>query len=704
MAIFASKRLKNLRQENEKLKAQIIKTSEKEETAKHLENVLLNIRKEMTGLQNAKTEYTLSINQLKKIESSSKDEVEKLNLEISRLREMKNEEQNNLLEITNRIHELVQDNHEGNGRSITSVISTPAILEEIKSAEQKRNELSRENNELEEKQKELYLRIVELTQKEKNLLSNIDEKRRQIESGESNVNTLAKETNERILSLVAEEQNLLDSIDKKKEKVNRLLAMITTLEVEKRAKFEEIKNKIKALKNEEESLLDKIKPVKAYASQTEMNRFWVTIQTLKQEERHLKERVDQLRYAEEIKRNQLSELNDNLSAKEIEFASLEQDFITRTNQVNQVAIRNRELAEENDFQNKKLSKINDSITAKTMKLDELNTHIMNLEEKINLLNIEISRREIMRSDIVERITKEKENGKKLEEYYKKLRETIPALEKRKEEIYNNNKLFEDRFTGIFQKYSKELNEISQKKNLIEQMLLKKEEDLNEKDQLLLEKTMALEETEKILQLRETEIDSYDDLLKLINEQKEFLKNDLITLDEQTIEKRNRNRQLQIETEVLQTKATEFEKELNELFSKSQERFNNNQERREKLVSEIREYEYRMKELNDNIKDSMNELVEQRSSLRLIKLEHEEHRLEINKLVTLKKRLQEEVDKNQIVLNKYRKIRERIKQQEVVRNRDVANPGKDLSINTDEKGISETNIPKERESLAKVFKL
>ncbi|MBP1682748.1 MAG: hypothetical protein H6Q27_311, partial [Ignavibacteriaceae bacterium] len=100
-----------------------------------------------------------------------------------------------------------------------------------------------------------------------------------------------------------------------------------------------------------------------------------------------------------------------------------------------------------------------------------------------------------------------------------------------------------------------------------------------------------------------------------------------------------------------------------LFQKSEERFNKNTEHKAGLESEIREYEHRLNELNKGIKDSMDELVNLRTTINKIKVEHEEHRLAINKLAAVKKKLEDEIKKHQVVIDKYTMIKEKIRQEQ-----------------------------------------
>jgi chromosome segregation ATPase len=273
----------------------------------------------------------------------------------------------------------------------------------------------------------------------------------------------------------------------------------------------------------------------------------------------------------------------------------------------------------------------------------------------------------LKKELDEKIKKEKEVWSKLENHYKQLKETVPQLEKQKEEMGFSNNIFEKRFADMFRHYSTQMGEMYKKKNLLEQMLIKKEMDVNEKDQMLINKLSALDETEKVLSIRKTETESIEELLKTINDHREMLAKDISALEEKNLEKKIQNKELHIENDLFQKKLVEFENGLRELFRRSEERFSRNSEKKSALESELRDYESRLNELNKAIKDSMNELVDLRTTISRIKVEHEEHRLGINKLVSLKKKLEEEISKHQVVIDKYTKIKEKIRHdQEIIR--------------------------------------
>ena len=66
-----------------------------------------------------------------------------------------------------------------------------------------------------------------------------------------------------------------------------------------------------------------------------------------------------------------------------------------------------------------------------------------------------------------------------------------------------------------------------------------------------------------------------------------------------------------------------------------------------------------------IKDSMNEMFDLQQSLTQIKIEHEEHRGQISKLVEMKKKLSDEIARNQKLFDKYRQVKQKLKNENLL---------------------------------------
>jgi chromosome segregation ATPase len=218
---------------------------------------------------------------------------------------------------------------------------------------------------------------------------------------------------------------------------------------------------------------------------------------------------------------------------------------------------------------------------------------------------------------------------------------------------------------MFQKFNHELNEITKKRSVLEQIILKKEKDIDERDQILFEKIAALEESERILSMRQAEIESFDNTIKRLNEQKESIKKEIIKNDEEVAERKNLNEGLKLETELLMKKRSNLEKSLQELLKMVTENFYKVEERKHKLEEDVRIYDDKLNDIKEKINNSMKELVEIQESIGTHKIEAEEYKNNISKLLLMKKRLNEEIQKQQAALQKFQKIREKLKIERVI---------------------------------------
>ena len=709
MVIINSKRLHALKKENDELRAFVQKMSDKHSTISSLDETIKKIRAEMSGLQEQQQSYVNSIDRLKESEKTALLELEKLNKELNNLRELKAEEQNSITFLSDQISRSTGSNVRDHKKSKEKTYSEDSKENSINlgDAERKKNELRRETNELENKLKDLYNRIVDLTDQEQTLLLSIDKQSKQldaiescrlidakaeldeIESKISNVKRIEKksieEFQQRIKTLSQKEKELQDKVSLKFREVEKIQEKapenifhiqkypnqkIPELIAEEQKPINSNESKRNELNDsnsviisfqEEKSSTNKSENSEIPSSEVSLQKnIQSVIRNLEKEAAKLREHINQLKMTEELKRELIGKLKDDLSGKEIELAAVENDIKIKSNQFKEVSIKNQQLAEEIEFKNNKLAKLNSSLNDKKNHFDQLEKNISELEESIAKLNDELAQRDKVKTETNNKISSGKEALNALKLRAETVRKNILNLDLKQKEIKENNKLFEERFVKLFEKYSEDVNDMNNKRNVLEHMLKKKEEDIEEKDNTLAEKIALLDETEKVLLLRQKDIDSLDDLLKIIKDQRELLKGDIQNLDAKAAEKKLENEELKIESDVLRGKISEFDKGLLGLLNSAEERLKKSTERREKLDGEIKEYEIRLGELNNDIKDSMNELVNLQDAIGKIKVEHEEHRLEINKLASLKNKLYDEINKSRIILDKYKKIRERIR--------------------------------------------
>ena len=724
MALLNSKKLKELQSENEELKAFIQDLTDKESHFRQFDELVRKTRVEYANITLKKDQTALTLEHLEKEKNMLINQMQKLSGEIEQLREMKVYEQNQIHKLTDnsakqhnkneigirfpvykeielaekrrteleketaemekRFREVYQRVLEVGEMEQSLGVEIKKKKEELKALNEKKNEFAKEqlnnfNNKVialkdEEKKNliELKQKIKQLSDRENELNRRLEIRSRELQEIEKKIEqkTLVKEPDagDKLLSLIVEEQKLLDSIDLKKKSLSELEESILYLKAEQRTIANEINridtvSKSEKLKFRDETDTSKLKPAEIIHFEKEANTIQGVIKALKEEEQKIRKSIEQLAQTEELKKELLSQLNDELSSKEIQFASIEKDYDTKSSRLNEISFKNKLILEELATKTNELSIAENNLKSKTGRLSEITGELERIERKLITAKSQLAEKDYEKSEIEEKIKVARDTWSKLDDYYKKVKDVVPLLEKRKDEVQISNSMLEKRFADMFKHYSTQMGEMYKKKNLLEQMLIKKENDVNEKDQSLLDKLSALDEAEKVLSVRKIEAESIEDLLKTINEQKELLAGEITSLENKGVEKRIQNKELSIESELYHKKLIEFENGLKELFQKSEERFNKNTEQKARLESEIREFEHRLNELNKGIKDSMEELVNLRTTINKIKVEHEEHRLAINKLAAVKKKLEEEINKHQVVLDKYTKIKEKIRQEQ-----------------------------------------
>ncbi|MBE0572934.1 MAG: hypothetical protein IH618_15435 [Ignavibacteriaceae bacterium] len=724
MAFLNSKKLKDLQSENEELKAFIQSITDKESHFRQLDELLRKARVEYANITIKKDQTVLTLEHLEKEKIKLNNQTQKLSSEIEQLREMKVYEQsqihklssnsanqpnknemgikfpvykeielaekrkkeleNETIEMEKRFREVYQRVLHVEGMEKSLDLKIKKRKEEINSLNERKNEFGKEQlknftsriTSLKDNEKrnllEIKQKIQQLSDRETELNNKLQIRNRELQEIENKIrqkrSISGEEAGSKLLSLIAEEQNLLDSIELKKKSLSELEGSILSLKAERNKITDEINrvdnaSKSDKLKFEDETAGSKLAPAEILHFEKEANTIQGVIKALKEEEQKIRTSIEQLSQSEGLKRRHISQLNDELSSKEIQFASLEKDYGTKSSRLNEISFKNKLILEELATKTNELSLAENTLKSKTSRLNELTGELNHVEKKLINVKSELSEKDYEKSEIEEKIKSASDKWIKLDDYYKKIKDVVPLLEKRKDEIQLSNSMFEKRFSDMFKHYSTQMGEMYKKKNLLEQMLIKKEHDVNEKDQALLDKLTALDEAEKVLSIRQTEAESIENLLKTINEQKELLASEITLLENRSVEKKIQNKELTIESELYHKKLVEFENGLKELFHKSEERFSKNTEQKTRLESEIREYEHRLNELNRGIKDSIEEHLKLRSTISKIKIEHEEHRLAINKLASVKKKLEDEINKHQVVIDKYTKIKEKIRQEQ-----------------------------------------
>lgn len=620
--MFNTKKIKRLNEENEELKTTIETINGKEENIKNLNIVLKKMRLEVAGLNEEKRNLIDSIGKIKFEEEGKRNDITDLNRKIDHLREMKDELQNVVLSYTNRI-ENIENTIKWNQEEAASPDKTK---EEIQFIENNNSELLKKQEEIEQYLNDARTRTNNLNEEESCLLERkqklvaetiqIEGKLRELKGNFEEINSKLKVGNERINFLKSEEIRIKTEISKKQHEI-----------------FEVEKNLLK-LKDEERSLTGKIKDLLS---------------------------------EENSKLNSVREIDSVLSEKEGIKNSLEEEHTFLMNDLNEKRSLLLQTQEEFDrvsrevkIQSKDLFDTEQTLNIKAQKLSNINIELLNYEKRYNTLKAEVTELEKARNDLRLKLQTDQESYEKVVAQNKKLLEIVPLLERRKEEIEQGNLELEERFTMMFQKFNQELNQINRKRSVLEQIVLKKEKDVDEKDQLLFEKIAALEESERILNMRKVEIESFGDQIAGLKEQKLALRTDLNKFEEETTERKNYFTDVRLETELLLNKKSTIEKNLQEMLTFMNESFGKSKERNSKFEKELVYYEEQLHGYRSKISDSLKELDEIKVAIGGLKIEREEYKGNVEKFSSIKKKLQEEILKHQVILQRYQKMREKLK--------------------------------------------
>ncbi len=396
----------------------------------------------------------------------------------------------------------------------------------------------------------------------------------------------------------------------------------------------------------------------------EMNK---KVVSLKDDEDIIKGRIQFLLNEEKGKINLLKQLDNSISEKESgrmglykKSSDIENELNEKKNQILKVKEEYEKVLSDINEKRKEYYSVDEDLTLKEQKVSRINLELKELSEKSDELKNQAESLERKRDELISSLSEEREKAEQLKSENEKIQELLSLHEQRKKEIENGNNDLEGKFTKMFQKYNNELNEINRKRSILEQVVNKKEKEIDEKEQTLNEKLTALEETERTLNVKQAEIEAVEQMLLSIDEQKEQIKNELIKIDEESIERKSYNSEIKLETELLLKKKATLEKVMHELLNMMNRSFAASKDKKEKLENDILIYDEELQHRRDKISDAMQEYVELQSSIKSVKVEFEESKSSVAKLLAMRKKLQSEISKHQIVLQRYQKIREKIK--------------------------------------------
>jgi len=639
MSFLNNKKLKELQSENEELKNQIESVKEKEERLKRFEELIKKARIEYAAIAIKKDQTVQKLEALENDKTRLNDEIHKISSEIKQLREIKLSEHNQLLALSTALSDANSTPALNNPDNLSK--TKHIIHKEIEAAESRKNEIALEIIKLKKIFEEARPKIAELDKVKKTLNIEIEKKKEEISSLIERQKSVSQ----------YQQENFNPTLSKDYDEKLRYL--------------KEIESRIKLLINQETVLLERLSTSRKELE--DLDKLIEEKNVRLNNETESKETLEQLAQAESSKKEFIFELDIKIGAKEAQLYSLTEDYKSKTESLNILHRENEQLLAELNQKSEKLKRLNDSIEISTARLTDLDYSLSILDEELTTLSDEVENKRSAKAEIEKQINDKITTKVELEEVLKELRETTSILSQLKKDIEKGSGHSAKRFTGVLQYYSKMINEMFKKKVDLEKVLVQKEKDVNDKDCLIEERESVLKEMENVLYIRQHRLNLFEDLTRAVTEQRKFLESGSNFLEDTVIDNVEQREKPIFNSELPHGKLLEFENALKELLNNSDKYSADSTAHRASLEKELIENKRRLNDLNQNIRNSTTELSDLRSSIDKIKVEHEEHRLAINKLAALKKKLEDEISKHQIVIDKYSKFKEMIRQeQELIR--------------------------------------
>lgn len=627
--ILNSKRYKEIQSENEELKKLVERFTEKDERLKRFEELIKKARIEYANIALKKDQTAKTLELLENQKIRLNNEIHKISGEIKQLRDIKLSEQNQLFAIGTVLAESDKSSL-NNGENL--ILNKNIIYKEIEIAEKKKNEITLETSRLKKRMDEISSKIIEASRIKTALTTEIEKKKEEISSLIEKRKVFSREQ--------LEDNNSALGIQNE----------------EKLKYSEQLQARINQLRKQESDLSEKINYQKKIIEglEGEIKRKNLLVSNESEIKNSLKKLIEE----EASKKELILELNIKIEAQQAKLTSLTEASESAAGSLNRLKFENAELLDQLHTGNDKLKQLNESIEISTARLSDLDYSLNILDEEFDKLYRDIENKRILKTNIDSRVEDKLKEKANLEAVIKELKETTTFLAQLKNDIEKGSGQSAKRFAGILQYYSTMINELYSKKSYVEKELAKKEMDIVEKDRLIEERQSILEEIENTLQLGKSQRNLFEDLMHSISDQKKLLEN-----SKNIFEDYKQKVNAEENGIITEKKLSEYEIALKELLNNTADYSSDIINERIEIEKEIEVQKTTLSGLNENIMESIAELSDLRNSIDKIKIEHEEHRVDINKLAALKNKLEVDISKHQMLVDKYASIKDMIRQEQ-----------------------------------------
>lgn len=609
MSLFNNKKLKELQSENEELRKAIDGLSEKENQLKNFDDMVKKARLEYAEVSSKKDQTAQKLESLEKEKTKLLSELNKISTEIKQLREIKLSEQN----------QIVSLNSSSDNASQSINLNPDILSKEIEEAEKRKNDIALETFKLKKGFEETKLKIGDSKRILSNLNSEIEKKKEEISSLIER-QMLISDDQYKNLSLSFGNKNI-DEIHLRLDKLIRQEKELTEMVNSRKQLLSELDRRIS-----EKKVIANTNLTTKQTGNTNPNE-------------------------EFTKRQQISNLEIQIESMEAQLAQLTNELNSKTELFNELQSDIKQLSENLQSGKAELVKLNESIEIATAEITDLDHSLNVLDKEFKKISKEVSQKMELKENLETEIAEMNEEKINLDDLLNELKETTTILSRLKNDIERGTGQSAKRFTGVIQYYSTVINDIYKKKKDADKILNQREKEIKEKED-------AINDMKNVLLVRHNKIKLFEDLTRQIINQRNYFKEIRIDSDHS---KSTDN--LILSKDVPQKKLIEYENALMELLNSSDKYFGNLLSSKISLEKEISENKNRLNELNQNIRQSTGELSELRDSISKIKVEHEEHRLSINKLTFAKTKLETHIENHKKIIEKYISIKDKIREEQ-----------------------------------------
>lgn len=494
---------------------------------------------------------------------------------------------------------------------------------------QKHNSLTDLENKIIEAQNQLIQKS-QTVEKEKKKISSLEE---EIQTKTNKIDELDKQLAE------------IDELHKQYNYLNDKYTRLENAYKDLQNDYNEKENKLLSLREEQENLNASIT--------LSCSNLEDSLDKIKQTEKQYTENISRLKTDENKKLEELKSLDEKISLSEEIKTNLEMSVAALVSQLSEKEklftefINKRDsIIEELRGRQKEFDDYDNRFNYQREAIQKLEDETKELSAKRNNISEEIKKLETVKSEFQETLLSLRSQEERLNESIGLKKSAIDELENRKHEIEESRLNLEKNFSQVLLTFTDETASLKNQLNTLRQEMLDKDKDIAAKEKILLEKSAQVAEYGGLTKVLQKERTSAEQLISNLKEEQAELNEQLSALGNKVNTQRNFMQQLISETELLNKRKIDLERELNEILVQSGKNYSEMEENRQALSSDIASAQAELEEIKSQTSSLKSELRELKLEITKVETEKEEYSAKVSELITLEKNLKHRITEYQ----------------------------------------------------------